>query len=207
MLREVKCKVKGHELSLGFVSTYHKLQGQTVDKIILVLDKQVNAICDVSIESLYVGLSRVRTGNDLRYLPCNSIRHLRLLKRDTCLIKWYNNYDDDGDWIPNGLVSADTIKMRGIKRSLGEMACNVADCKCASFSGKKKFHAKKRSNRVAFRYADGRKMLRELDIPTKDTTGKEVQWAIATKSQVYTALTPVFEAAHKEWVKSVVLVR
>ena len=53
--------------SLAFAVTYHKIQGKTVPK--LILDLNNNSQVPLQLQSLYVGISRVRCSKDLRILP------------------------------------------------------------------------------------------------------------------------------------------
>ena len=55
------------ELDMGFALTVHKCQGATLGKVIL--DIGVNPFKPISIQMLYVALTRVRSGSDLRLLP------------------------------------------------------------------------------------------------------------------------------------------
>ncbi len=75
-------------LELGFAVTYHKVQGQTVNKIILDLRDAPKS--KIRLTSLYVGLSRVRKSNDIRVLPLNGAReHLYKLTHTKTMVCWY----------------------------------------------------------------------------------------------------------------------
>lgn len=50
-------------MELAFAVTYHKVQGQTLDRIVLDLNGKV------SVPELYVAISRVRKSDDIRILP------------------------------------------------------------------------------------------------------------------------------------------
>ena len=58
-----KLKLKTHEIDLGFAFTDYKVQGLTLDKLIIVLNKQ-GARHDLA--TIYVGISRVTRLQDLR---------------------------------------------------------------------------------------------------------------------------------------------
>ena len=77
-LRNEKIEVRGEErkinyqdtaCSLLFAVTFHKLQGLTLDKIILSIGKHPTAKLRVKMPSLYVGVSRVHNFTELRVLP------------------------------------------------------------------------------------------------------------------------------------------
>ena len=72
---------KSHMVELGFAFTFYKVQGATLDRVILDFDFHTRIEC--SFPSVYVGLSRVRQIKDLRLLP-------RTAKADTWLasLKW-----------------------------------------------------------------------------------------------------------------------
>ena len=54
----------------GFAFTYHKLQGATLEKLILVLnDGSKPRLGPMSINKLYVTLKRVRLGKNLAVFP------------------------------------------------------------------------------------------------------------------------------------------
>ena len=66
-----------------FAVTFHKLQGQTVSKLIVVLnDHYGKFILSVSFESLYVSLSRIQCKDDIRiWFSCyEDLEYLTKLK-------------------------------------------------------------------------------------------------------------------------------
>lgn len=77
---------------LGFCVTFHKVQGRTCFKVILDLNV-VKSSKRIPIESLYVGMSRVRTGLDLRIMPWRqpniSRTHLLGLRWSPDIVTWY----------------------------------------------------------------------------------------------------------------------
>jgi len=70
--------------------TYDKIQGQTVDKIILDLNSSPSKSLDLP--SVYVGISSVRNSSNTRILPLRSIEHLYALHYDETFVKWWNLY-------------------------------------------------------------------------------------------------------------------
>jgi hypothetical protein len=104
-------------VDLAFVITFHKCQGRTINKVILDLSKQPGN-GNVTYSSLYVGLSRVRKGADIRLLPliqshaydlltphrtrvahgASPLAHLLTLRQPAELGKWFGGFDEFGEW-------------------------------------------------------------------------------------------------------------
>ena len=89
---------------LAFAVTFHKLQGQTIAKLVLVLsqhpvyDKQL-----MTYASLFVAFSRVRHGADIRILlpqgMCRlSLEHLKLLKPEPTIKQFFSGFNEAGTW-------------------------------------------------------------------------------------------------------------
>lgn len=90
-----------HPVELGFCCTFHKIQGQTVDCIILALHPRSSCqLLSMSFEMLYVALTRVRSAEDIRIMSCpiKGLQHLLKLKRPACFDAWLKAYTDDGMW-------------------------------------------------------------------------------------------------------------
>lgn len=76
--------VLDHTVEQGFVFTYNKLQGATLDRLILVLNDLTKCkLGDMSIHKLYVALSRVRNGRHLAIFNMNDEELEYLVKKDT----------------------------------------------------------------------------------------------------------------------------
>ena len=105
-----KVKVKSHPIDLGFAITYHKVQGKTMSKIILDLNKRPFRP-QITFTSFYVGVSRVRRGIDMRILPKQfgmNFKHLIKLQPDPNLSIWLAGFEDHtGLW--NAQKSASLI--------------------------------------------------------------------------------------------------
>jgi hypothetical protein len=90
---KVLYKSHGHDLS--FSVTFHKMQGQTADKIILDLNKRPQSLGFLNFYAFYVGISRVKYGNNIRILPCHDIvdglKHLLKLKPHDSLQEWLDS--------------------------------------------------------------------------------------------------------------------
>ena len=57
-----------HPVELLFAVTYHKLQGVTLDKLVLTIDKHPNRFLRIVLSSLYVGIFRVHNLSEVRVL-------------------------------------------------------------------------------------------------------------------------------------------
>ena len=82
-----------HPVDLLFAVTYHKLQGVTLDKLILAINKHPNYRLRLVLSSLYVGISRVHKLKEVRVLPytAEDVDYLITLKLDNLLKEWMNN--------------------------------------------------------------------------------------------------------------------
>lgn len=105
---------QSHAVELGFAYPDFKFQGATVDKIILLLTKRPS-VPHLSISSVYVGITRVKRGEDIRIWPMpitnESTRHLTKLRRSVGLHLWMKNYFN-GIWNKSGLQSHQKQKMK-----------------------------------------------------------------------------------------------
>ena len=91
-----------HSVEMKFSLTAHKVQGQTCSKIILDLNNRPSPP-HMSLSSLYVGLSRVRSSNCLRLLPKQTSKpdfeHLLKLKIPVSILRWKKGFDlQTGIW-------------------------------------------------------------------------------------------------------------
>jgi len=96
---------QSHAVELGFAYTDYKIQGATVDKLILMLQKRP-CVPHLTIGSVHVGLTRVKKGDDIRIWPMDitpeSVQHLTKLRRSIGLKIWKSNYNN-GRWDECGL--------------------------------------------------------------------------------------------------------
>lgn len=81
------------ECELFFASTYDKLQGSTMDRLIIDINKSTKHY--IKLEHFIVGYSRVRSINNIRRLPYvervdKAVEYLGNLKHNENLIKFYN---------------------------------------------------------------------------------------------------------------------
>ena len=85
---------KSHMIDLAFAITYHKVQGQTLDKIILDLNKRPSSLKQLDFHAFYVGMTRVELPQNIRILPCQdeyNFKHLLDLKPQKKLKPWLEN--------------------------------------------------------------------------------------------------------------------
>ena len=132
-----------HQVDLGFAVTFHKIQGQTLGQVILVLhrrkSKQLLSMC---FEMLYVAVTRVRRASDIRVLFFpdgkakrlnGGLAHLKKLKRPADFDAWLSSYDKDGNWSSAELLkkaAADkNHAMKLLKRSKGLTAYTMKTLK------------------------------------------------------------------------------
>jgi len=90
-------KYHDFEYALAFSVTYHKIQGKTVNKLILDINK--SPMSSLSLQSLYLGISRVRCATDFRVLPPLSLSnigwsYLKGLHHKKEYTYWFNSYKD-----------------------------------------------------------------------------------------------------------------
>ena len=82
--------------------TYNKLQGATVERLILLLnDVEPCKLGKMCVEKLYVGLSRVEYGKHLAVWPASRVdlTHLYDKKASDKLFAWHAHYDSNGMWM------------------------------------------------------------------------------------------------------------
>lgn len=94
------------QVDLAYALTVHGVQGQTLDRAILVLGRHKGRnIGNVSWALLYVALSRVRELKHMRFFPCGRrgsmecFEYLTSLRKPANFIKWLESYEN-GLWDP-----------------------------------------------------------------------------------------------------------
>ena len=85
------CGFYDHSIDLAFALTYHKAQGRTIDRVILVLQDAGHS--KLSVASFYVGISRVRKAEHLRIIPVDKLQrsHLEKMQFSKELISWWKS--------------------------------------------------------------------------------------------------------------------
>ena len=89
-----------HDMNLGFAFTDYRIQGLTVEALIIMLNKQ-SAVHDIP--TIYVGFSRLQRLDDVLIWPLNlynvsDIEHLVKLDHHPVIKLWKKGYDNDGNW-------------------------------------------------------------------------------------------------------------
>ena len=142
--RKKDYSMKRFYYDLGFSTTYHRIQGQTVEKLIILLNHHPNMTKgNVTFKSFYVGFTRVKYGNNLRTfkLSEDDKKKLYSLKTDPQYEMWFTNYDDKTNlWKPLGLQKhkeqQDTyngLKLARIK-NLTKLNCSQLKWCCTVFN-------------------------------------------------------------------------
>jgi hypothetical protein len=97
--------------------TYHKVQGKTLDKIILDFNPRPGTnyrMCPLDYFGLYVGISRVRNSRNMRILPLHcgyDFKHIHKLHCDSNLTRWIQGYRNNPDhW---EIISEDNLQLLG----------------------------------------------------------------------------------------------
>ena len=123
----VQISYKAFPFDLRFAITYHKVQGQTLNKVILFLhERRTRQLAPLQWESLYVAYTRVKCGNDIRvcYFGSNTrnnregLSHLKRLRRPKLYDIWQNAYDKHGKWDDNNLRTQAENKRVRLQRKL-----------------------------------------------------------------------------------------
>ena len=110
-----------HPVDLLFAVTYHKLQGVTLDKLILTINKHPNRYLRLVLSSLYVGICRVHNLSEVRVLPYTDedVDYLVSLKFDDLLSSWIANYTNEGRWNYHGFNSFERKMLEKTQLDLG----------------------------------------------------------------------------------------
>ena len=99
--------VRAHPIEPGFSYTYNKLQGATMDRLILVLHDLTSVkLGAMTLQKVYVALSRVREGKHLAIFPAtsNQLQHLVTKKYPSQLQAWDTHYDQTGNWKTGAII-------------------------------------------------------------------------------------------------------
>jgi hypothetical protein len=113
-----KCyiKYKSFDYDIGYAVTAHKLQGETIDNIVIELNQRPVGLKHLDLSSLYVMISRVKSLNNLRIMPFrkhyknpsvnehNFLDYLLALKQSDKLKVWYDCLSPISNKDPNILM-------------------------------------------------------------------------------------------------------
>lgn len=96
-VKKLSLLFKPHAVDLAFACTYHKVQGKTLKKVILDVNKPPGRKGRISLSALYVALTRVRRASDMRMLPIlhNDFSYMHKLRYPTELKTWRSRYTSD----------------------------------------------------------------------------------------------------------------
>ena len=110
-----------HPVDLLFAVTYHKLQGVTLNKLVLTINKHPNRLLRLVLSSLYVGISRVHKMSEVRVLPYTDedVDYLVSLKFDDLLSAWIGNYTNEGRWKYDGFKAFEQKMLEKTQIDLG----------------------------------------------------------------------------------------
>ena len=120
-------------LDLGFATTFHKVQGQTMRRVIMFLhERKTKQLAKLQWESLYVAITRVKRGDDMRvcFRGCETkrsslcgLQHLKKLRRPALYDAWQSAYDKKGNWDDKNLKAEAALAQRRIKKILERVSC------------------------------------------------------------------------------------
>ena len=98
---KLEVKVKTHSIEMGFAIPVHKVQGQTCDRLIIDLNPRP-FIPKINFHGLYVALSRVKLGRNLRILQLHQttrdLSYLLKLEPSKFLNEWLAGFNNNGCW-------------------------------------------------------------------------------------------------------------
>ena len=98
--KDKKFYCMSNSVNLKFAFTIHETQGQTLEKVLLLLGRMPGLhVGDISWSLLYVALSRTRELQDIKFFPCgwsgfSNFKHLTRLKPSSSFVKWNSGYRD-----------------------------------------------------------------------------------------------------------------
>ncbi len=108
-------------IELNLVSTIHKLQGSTRERVVLALNHRPGKLFKrLCIEELLVGVSRTKTASTLKILPKSDLKSLNYLKDLSCppeLLLWLK-----------GLYVVDPEKNRIVKKWNPQLVSQFLKC-------------------------------------------------------------------------------
>jgi len=96
----IKAKIKRPAVQACFSITVHKSQGGTITKLIVVLLKRPGGgnLTPYDFNNIYVALSRVRHGDDIRFVFNEGEYDWDTLQRPAPLVAFLSGYDSRGEW-------------------------------------------------------------------------------------------------------------
>ena len=110
-------------VNLMFAFTIHETQGQTLEKVILLLGRMPGLnVGQITWSLLYVALSRTRELKDIKFFPCSwaglsNFKHLTRLKPSSSFVKWKSGYRDHV-WSPDILETQNLRNEKNVENKL-----------------------------------------------------------------------------------------
>lgn len=101
-------RVRTHSCMPAFAMTDYGAQGRTFDRIIMSICERPRVSPAMSMSSLYVIVSRPRTGDGLRVLQHDgrAFERLKTMRHDEYVCAWDDAYNEQGDWEDERAIAA-----------------------------------------------------------------------------------------------------
>ena len=89
-------------ITCGFAITVDKVQGQTLDRVIIALSEREHKLMNFTYSCFYVGMSRVKVGDHLRILlkdepneveQWHSLAYLTILRKEKSVDTYFSRFD------------------------------------------------------------------------------------------------------------------
>ena len=108
---DAKDPVRRMSVALAYAFTFNKLQGLTLNRLVLSIGENPGFIKSIiRLAHVYVAMSRVMASKYLALLPAKSYAYLYKLKYPPTIMKWANNYDNNGKWQEGNVDVADVTE-------------------------------------------------------------------------------------------------
>jgi hypothetical protein len=106
----IKLNVHDPGYDLGFASTIHGVQGDTVQRLIVDFNRPTSGERTLNIHSVYTAWSRVRSAAHIRVSPWNPLSgrfsHLLQLRHDSLYVNFLRAFNDEGVFAADRVVEA-----------------------------------------------------------------------------------------------------
>ena len=139
IIQGVKLLYKAFPLDLGFAITFHKVQGQTMRRIIMFLhERKTRQLAKLMWESFYVAYTRVKYGDNIRVCYAGSdvmnptttigLQHIKKLRRPELYDVWQDTYDKEGRWDDRELKAGALRKRKQLRSKLRKVSSLNRTC-------------------------------------------------------------------------------
>ena len=121
--KDKKFYCMSNSVNLKFAFTVHETQGQTLEKVLLLLGRKPGlSVGSITWSLLYVALSRTKELHDIKFFPCgwsgfSNFKHLTRLKPSTTFVKWNAGYRDHV-WCPEILEKQSRMNEKYVENKL-----------------------------------------------------------------------------------------